>query len=791
MALHPFQSSIKHTSIFSLLPVENLLSHHSRHRLLKLTRWLIIVFFLTITIVSLSGGDYKNLIAKLVGGLLILLAIWLEMYLLELFYRGLTKHDSEVTLEVAQILYHTTESDLALAFGRSAIGQSFVRRTAIKLTAYEKFLQARTIKAVSSPLILEPGKTLTLSGLLTLILKDCPELKQCFAESGIEEIDAVATTDWLSRQATAEREAERWWSRAALARLPGLAKNWSYGQTAILDRYSHNLLLNSSASSMEFTASSETKQLITILERSAEANALLVGEAGENKMSVIGELVREIKKQTAPPALEHYQPILLHTAELVATGRHKDELEKILNQLLNEAARAGNILLIIDDFGALFIAAEKLGVDLINLLDPFLATRRLPMIALVDTEIFNRHVSTRPNLMRRFEVVTVKEIDGHELILRLEDQVAVLEQRSNIIFTYPAIKEIVVSAARYFPEAAPTDRALDLLIELEPWLIENARTVANRADIQEFVTIKTGIPAAEANGAEIERLKHLADQLSQQIIGQPEAIMAITTALQRSRAGLSNPKRPTGSFLFLGPTGVGKTETAKALARLFFRQPESVLRLDMTEFAADNALARLMEVLATMIRQHPYGILLLDEFEKSHPEVLNLFLQILDEGYFTDAGSRRVNARNLILIATSNAGADFIWEQTRANKPPSAWKDNLINEIINRGLFKPELVNRFDAVIIFTPLSPEALRAVAKLALTALAERLKAKGVSLPITDTLASVVANYGANQSFGARPMLRFVQDQIETPIAKKILAGEITAGQTINESLFATLH
>ena len=275
------------------------------------------------------------------------------------------------------------------------------------------------------------------------------------------------------------------------------------------------------------------------------------------------------------------------------------------------------------------------------------------------------------------------------------------------------------------------------------------------------------------------------------MIGQDQAIVAIAGAMRRSRAGIRNVKRPIGSFLFLGPTGVGKTETAKALAAVFFGGEEAFVRLDMSEYQGQEALAKLIGgvaskepgILSNLVREHPYAVLLLDEFEKSDLALRDLFLQILDEGFFTDAQGERVNARHLIIIATSNAGAPLIWDMVKDGRRLFDEERTIIDTIIKQGIFKPELINRFDGVILFNPLGANELRPIAKLLLEALATRMKEHGITIKITDPLLDRLIERGTDQQFGARPMRRFIQSTVEQLIADAMVAGRLKAGQTVD--------
>ena len=280
------------------------------------------------------------------------------------------------------------------------------------------------------------------------------------------------------------------------------------------------------------------------------------------------------------------------------------------------------------------------------------------------------------------------------------------------------------------------------------------------------------------------------NEIKKRIAGQDEAIISISNAIRRSRAGISEESRPIGSFIFLGPTGVGKTETAKALSEVFFDSDKKIIRLDMSEYSGEDSLSKLLGsfetgkqgVLTSMLRENQYGVLLLDEFEKANTEVHNLFLQILDEGIFSDMVGKKVNARNLIIIATSNAGSNIIWNYVKESKNLAENKQKVIDQIISEGLFKPELINRFDGVILFHPLNDIHLKQIASLMLKKLAKRLEEKSLELVITDELLDYLVQKGSDPLFGARPINRAIQDEVEEVIAKKLISGDIKPGSQV---------
>jgi ATP-dependent Clp protease ATP-binding subunit ClpA len=325
---------------------------------------------------------------------------------------------------------------------------------------------------------------------------------------------------------------------------------------------------------------------------------------------------------------------------------------------------------------------------------------------------------------------------------------------------------------------------------------ELAQTVASRGDttvgyndVMNHIQAKTQIPVGTISEEERAKLEHLEDELHMHVVGQEQALKVIADALRRSRAGVRNPNKPIGTFLFLGPTGVGKTEAAKALARVFFGAESAMVRFDMSEFQAEDGLERLIGapglgagLLSNQLREHPYSVVLLDEFEKTHPKVLDLFLQVFDEGIFHDAGGKKVNAQNTILIATSNAGSAHIREAVKQQLPLESVEKNIIDGVIAEGKFKPELLNRFDALVLFHPLTIEEYRQVAVLMLEKLRQRLRERNLDIAINDALIHALLEKGVDPDFGARPMNRAVQELVEQAIAKKIIHGSVKPGTTI---------
>jgi ATP-dependent Clp protease ATP-binding subunit ClpC len=429
-----------------------------------------------------------------------------------------------------------------------------------------------------------------------------------------------------------------------LGRIPGLGKNWSYGQIYTVEKYAREIPeINGQEYEVHDTyGSKELKALENILVKNREANALIISNDREGSIHIISRLNHSIENGTVLPQLEHKRLIMLDTEILVSNTKDKAAFETLLLTVLTEAYNAGNVILIFDDIAALIGSAEALSADIAAVLDPYLSSEDLQIIGLVDNDRFHNKIEHNAALMERFDKILVKDVDALNTIRVLENEIIKIEAQTGLTFSFPALVAIEDSAERYFPDAIMPDQAIDLLFELTPKLVARGRPVALKDDVLALVQLKTGIPVGEVKSEERAKLLNLEKILHQRVIGQDEAVLAISNAVRRARSGINNPSRPMASFLFLGPTGVGKTETTKALNDVFFGQATEILRLDMSEYSTPDSLSKLIGsfgngrsgVLATILREHPYGVLLLDEFEKTTPEVMNLFCRCLMKDSF-------------------------------------------------------------------------------------------------------------------------------------------------------------
>ena len=607
----------------------------------------------------------------------------------------------------------------------------------------------------------------------------------------IQKKDLLAIVDWILEQQEIYRNAEWWWSENSINRIPGIGQDWSYGKAYQLLKYKKSL---PPAPPERYEVHSsygvdELKEIQSVLSRTREANAILVGNDNAGKLRIISVLEELILEGNVSNSLKHKEVVLLDVDLFVAENSIKEHFETEISGIMKNAISAGNIILVIEKMPSFIKSASLLGIDLPSLLESYLSSPHLQIIGLSDTESFHEVIEKNVLLMQYFEKIIVKEIDDSNTIKVLENELIRFEN-DGLFFTYPALVAIAESAERYFSDGVMPDKAIDLLMEIVPRLQSQKKQVVERNDIFAMIESKTGIPTSGVKVDEKDKLLHLEDILHKKIIGQDAAISTISNAVRRARSGLSSPNRPLGSFLFLGPTGVGKTETSKALNEIFFGKEGQIMRLDMSEYSSYEATSKLIGsfesghpgVLSSMLREHQYGVLLLDEFEKTTKEVMNLFLQIIDEGFFSDGLGKKVNARNLIIIATSNAGSNLIWEEMKAGRDLVQSKDKIIDSVIHDGIFKPELLNRFDGVVIFHPLNVEHLKKIAALMLQKLHSRMAEKGIDLVIDQNLVDYVAKEGSDPQFGARPLNRVIQEKIEQIVAKKIIEGSIKQGSQL---------
>ncbi|GIW08148.1 MAG: ATPase [Dehalococcoidia bacterium] len=610
----------------------------------------------------------------------------------------------------------------------------------------------------------------------------------------------------------------------------------------------------------------EIERVIQILSRRTKNNPVLIGEPGVGKTAIAEGLAQRIVNGDVPETLLGKRLLTLDIGSLVAGTKYRGEFEERLKKVIEEIRTSGNCMLFIDELHTLVGAGAAEGaVDAANILKPSLARGELQCIGATTLDEFRKYIERDAALERRFQPVMVDEPTVEETIEILRGIKDRYEQHHRLTITDEALKAAAELAARYIPDRFLPDKAIDLIDEassrvrlqrsmtppslkdalkgLETVRKEKESAISSQQyeyaaelrdrelkladkieklemgwqssqgsdkpevgpdDVAQVVSMWTGIPVVRIAGDESQRLVHMEEALHKRVIGQDEAISVVSKAIRRARAGLKDPKRPIGSFIFLGPTGVGKTELVRALAEFMFGSEEHMIKLDMSEFMERHAVARLVGAppgyvgydeggqLTEAVRRKSYSVILFDEIEKAHPDVFNMLLQILDEGRLTDAKGRRVDFRNTVIVMTSNVGADLIkrdvvtgFRTTRdevktREQAYERMKDKVMAEMKN--LFRPEFLNRIDATVVFHSLSREQIRAIVDLEISKVQKRLVEQSITLEMSDEAKDWLAEKGYDETFGARPLRRVIQNSVEDRLSEALLEGTVRPGDTV---------
>jgi ATP-dependent Clp protease ATP-binding subunit ClpC len=610
----------------------------------------------------------------------------------------------------------------------------------------------------------------------------------------------------------------------------------------------------------------EIERVIQILSRRTKNNPALIGEPGVGKTAIVEGLAHRIVAGDVPETLEDRRLVALDMGSLVAGTKYRGEFEERVKKVIDEIKTAGNCVLFIDEFHTMVGAGAAEGaVDAANILKPSLARGELQCIGATTLDDYRKYVERDAALERRFQPVLVEEPSVEESLEILRGVKERYEEHHRLTIDDEALNAAANLAARYIPDRFLPDKAIDLIDEAssrvrikfhtmpmtlkeakqlvdvkrndkdaalaaqeydraaelreqelqveeririleEEWRTEQEqdKPVVNSEHIAEVVSMWTGIPVVQLAGDETSRLLNMEEVVHQRIVGQDEAIVTIAKAIRRARAGLKDPRRPIGNFIFLGPTGVGKTELVRALAEFMFGSEDTLIRLDMSEFMEKFAVSRLVGAppgyvgyeeggqLTEAVRRKSYCCILLDEIEKAHPDVFNLLLQIFDDGHLTDAKGRRVDFRNSIIVMTSNIGAELIRKGTTLGfssrrdegktreQSYEKMKENLLGEL--KKSFRPEFLNRVDGVVVFHSLDKEQIRQIVDLMLASVTQQLREKGVTLEVTETAKDFLGEKGYDEVYGARPLRRVIQDQVEDKLSEDLLRGKFQSGDTV---------
>jgi len=623
-------------------------------------------------------------------------------------------------------------------------------------------------------------------------------LKQLISDLGLETQDLANVVYWQTQVVRRTiKNKNRFFDPDDLKLTGGIGRDWAYGMTPLLARFSRDITDQIARYGISLDVvghNHEIKQIEEAMTRGMGGNVLVVGEPGVGKKTTVMGLVKKIYEGKAMGQLSNKRVIQIEIESLLSGAADQNDLTGRISEIFSEAARAGNVILFIENFQNIVTEIGVGTVDASEIVLNYAESSGLNFLGTTDTASFNRYISTNSMLMQKFAKVDITEPTRDEMVRILEDVIPQIEYHTNSLITYEAIKATIKAADRYILNIPNPEKSIDLLDGASAKATsERGETIITSSDILKYVSEKYDIPDSEVGDKEKEKLLNLESTMHERVIGQEEAINAIANAMRRSRAGVTETKKPIGSFLFLGTTGVGKTETAKALAEAYFGDENRMIRFDMSEFQNKQDIYRLIGsnvggeetqgLLTTAVREKPFSLLLFDEVEKANPDILNLFLQILDEGRLTDGDGRKVSFTNSIIIATSNAGANMLRTSIQSGSEYEKTKTELLNYIQENNIYRPEFINRFTGVIIFSPLTQDNIREVAKLMIGKLQKDMAAnKGVKVEVEPDAVDKLAILGYDMRMGARPMARTIQEKVENMLAKKLLSSELGKGDTI---------
>ena len=637
----------------------------------------------------------------------------------------------------------------------------------------------------------------------------------------------------------------------------------------IIDQYSTDLTQEAREGKLDpvIGREKEIARIMEILSRRTKNNPCLVGEPGVGKTAIVEGLARQIAEGIVPESMKDKRIMVLDLPGMIAGSKYRGEFEERMKKLIREVKTAGNIILFLDELHTIIGAGGAEGaIDASNILKPSLARGEMQLIGATTLTEYRKYIEKDAALERRFQPVTVEEPTEDECIRILEGLKKKYEAHHDVEIEEDALKAAVHMSCRYINDRFLPDKAIDVLdescskvklrgfkvpenivgTEIRCGKLEQEKEAALKAgdiekaselhreqkeaekkleqakkrfnkknekkkvpvteeDVADVISMWTRIPVTRLNESESERLKKLDKTLEKRVIGQEEAIQALSKAVKRGRVGLKDPARPIGSFLFLGPTGVGKTELSKALAEALFGNEEDMIRVDMSEYMEKHSVSKMIGSppgyvghedggqLSEKVRRNPYSVILFDEIEKAHPDVFNILLQVLDDGHITDSQGRKVDFRNTVIIMTSNAGAKAIIEpkklgftqQEDQKADYKRMKANVMDEV--KQLFRPEFLNRIDEIIVFHPLNEDNMKKIVGLMCKEVVQRAKEQlEIILVVRDSVKKHIVETGSYKKYGARPLRRAVQSQLEDKLAEALLNGEIKRGDHVEAGI-----
>ncbi len=590
--------------------------------------------------------------------------------------------------------------------------------------------------------------------------------------------------EWLSLQSELRENHARFFALATLKPRTVMNRSMTARQTVMLDRYSEDLTWAAASGYIPPVIGRE-KQIEEVLRgiESGNRSVALVGEHGVGRQTIIEGIARKMVEEDVPSILFDKRLVSVSLPHVISGGDPSLATERFLS-ILQDAEQSGNIILVLNGMEALTQSGNGGTMDMAEILSTEISRGNILAILSTTPSAWTAYIEKR-SLGSKLVKVHIPEMNVQDVKRVLMSKSGSIEWKQRVFFSYAALDKAATLADRFIHDTANPAKALDVLREsaVVARTSRGENTFVTIDDVAKVVHGKTGVPVESVTVSEREKLLKLEDHLHTRVIGQDEAVTAVSQALRRARAELSSTHRPLSNFLFLGPTGVGKTELTKALAAEYFGSEDAMIRVDMSEYQDKSSIDRMIGapgdqsggLLTEAVRKKPFAIVLLDELEKAHPEILNLFLQVMDDGRLTDGVGRTVDFTNTIVIATSNAGSAFIQSEIAANAPVEEIKRGLLEREL-KGIFRPEFLNRFDGVIVFKPLTFEDVVKIAKILLLQIAKKIEAKGMSFSADDEAISELATAGFDPQFGARPLRRAIQERVDNLLANLLLEGKV---------------
>lgn len=569
----------------------------------------------------------------------------------------------------------------------------------------------------------------------------------------------------------------------------GIARDWTFGYTPVLERFAVNMTAQSAFSEVP-GREAVIDFMIQTFGSGGRQNVAIIGAPGSGKTSIVQAFAQQLMAADAPvpDSLKFRQVWSLDSAALISAAAGRGEIESLLNALLVEVYKAKNIILCLDN-AQLFFEDGVGSVDVSNLLKPILDNDSVRMILTMNDQKFLEISQRNPSLAQSMNRMILEPLTQQQSITAMQNGVILLEHRRGVRYMYQSLVEAYRLSERYMYDAVQPGKGIRLL-ESAGQYAENG-VLVTAASVQKAIESTQGVKVGGSVSSveERERLLNLESLIHERMINQTRAVTVVSDALRRARAGVRNETRPIGTFLFLGPTGVGKTELSKALGEVYFGGEDNLIRLDMNEFVGPSDVKRLIEdgtndpnSLCAQVMKQPFSVVLLDELEKAHDSVITTLLQLLDEGILRDIKGREVSFRDAIVIATSNAGADLIRQRIENGQELEQFEQEFTNHLISSGQFRPEFLNRFDEIVLFRPLKPEELKQVIDIMMAGVNKTLANQQITVEIDDELKDWLVVNGNDPRLGARPMRRMVQRVVENTMAKRMLSGEIQPGHVV---------